>query len=190
MPPFWYGPHCREWASVAARQQSESLAAMATPVSNLTPGLRKVADTDLLGPAGGALDRFIFSGATFSLVEHRLPPKALAVPLHRHSREDEMSFILEGKVGAMLGDELVVGEPGDLVIKPRGQWHTFWNAGDSEARLLEIIAPGGLEEAFRELDTRPELADPELLAALAARFGAEMDFEGTMPIVERFGLVF
>jgi len=64
----------------------------------------------------------------FSLVEHPMPPRALAAPLHRHSREDEYSFVLEGRMGALLGDEVVQAEAGDLVHKPRDQWHTFWNA--------------------------------------------------------------
>ena len=45
------------------------------------------------------------SGGGFALVEHPLPPKALAAPLHRHGREDEYSFVLEGRIGALLGDE-------------------------------------------------------------------------------------
>ena len=80
------------------------------------------------------------SGGGFSLVEHPMPPRALAAPLHRHSREDEYSFVLEGRVGALLRDEVVYGGPGDLIFKPRGQWHTFWNAEDDAARLLEIIS--------------------------------------------------
>jgi len=64
-----------------------------------------------------------------SLVEHPMPPRALAAPLRRHSGEDEYSFVLEGRVGALLGDEVVYGEPGDLIFKPRGQWHTFWTNG-------------------------------------------------------------
>ena len=39
-----------------------------------------------------------------------MPPRALAAPLHRHSREDEYSFVLEGRVGALLGDEVVYGQ--------------------------------------------------------------------------------
>ena len=39
--------------------------------------------------------------------------------------------------------------PGDLVFKPRAQWHTFWNAGDEPARILEIIAPAGLRAVLR-----------------------------------------
>jgi hypothetical protein len=37
------------------------------------------------------------------------------------------------------------------VGKPREQWHTFWNAGDTPARVLEIISPAGFENYFREL---------------------------------------
>jgi mannose-6-phosphate isomerase-like protein (cupin superfamily) len=99
--------------------------------------------------------RFMIDGSEsaggFSLVEHPMPPRKLAAPLHRHSREDEYSFVLEGRVGALLGDEVVYGQPGDLIFKPRGQWHTFWNAGDAPARILEIISPAGFERYFEEL---------------------------------------
>ena len=76
---------------------------------------------------------------------------ALAAPLHRHAREDEYSYVLEGSMGALLGDEELVAGPGDLVFKPRNQWHTFWNAGDAPARILEIISPAGFEKYFDEL---------------------------------------
>ena len=85
------------------------------------------------------------TGTRFSLVEHPMPPRGLAAPMHRHSREDEYSYVLEGRVGAQLGDEVVFGEVGDLIFKPRDQWHTFWNAGDEPARILEIISPAGFE---------------------------------------------
>src|ERR1051326_9609736 len=91
------------------------------------------------------------SGERFSLVEHPMSARALAAPLHRHSREDEYSYVVEGKVGALLGDDVLIGEPGDLIFKPRNQWHTFWNAGEEPARLLEIISPAGFERYFEEL---------------------------------------
>src|SRR6187455_3301325 len=99
----------------------------------------------------------------FSLVEHPMSPRALAAPLHRHTREDEYSYVLEGRMGALLGDEVVEAGPGDLVHKPRDQWHTFWNAGDEPCRILEIISPAGFELFFRELVELggPVLADPE-----------------------------
>ena len=91
------------------------------------------------------------SGGGFSLVEHPMSPRALAAPLHRHNREDEYSYVIEGRMGALLGDDVVEAGPGDLVFEPRDQWHTFWNAGDEPARILEIIAPAGFEVFFDEL---------------------------------------
>lgn len=128
----------------------------------------------------------------FSLVEHPMPPRALAAPLHRHSREDEYSYVLEGRMGALLGDDVVYAEAGDLVHKPRDQWHTFWNASDEPGRILEIIAPGGFERFFDELvdagaDGPPE---PEWLAALGDRYGLEFDFASVPGLCERFGVRF
>jgi mannose-6-phosphate isomerase-like protein (cupin superfamily) len=130
------------------------------------------------------------AGKLFSLVEHPMSPRALAAPLHRHTREDEYSFVLEGRMGALLGDDVVEAGPGDLVFKPRNQWHTFWNAGDEPCRILEIIAPSGFEHFFRELsDLGGALkAAPEALAELNARYGLEMRPESVPDLLERFGL--
>src|SRR3954451_9477946 len=99
--------------------------------------------------------RFMIDGADagerLSLVEHPMSPRALAAPLHLHTREDEYSYVLEGRMGALLGDDVLEAGPGDLVHKPRGQWHTFWNAGDVPCRILEIISPAGFERFFAEL---------------------------------------
>lgn len=149
------------------------------------------------GKAGmlGAMGvRFMINGAEsgggFSLVEHPLGPRLLGAPLHRHSREDEYSYILEGTVGALLGDEVVIGKPGDLIFKPRNQWHSLWNAGDEPARLLEIISPAGFERYFEELGDMggSRVADRGALAALAERYGLEMDITSIPMLVERFGL--
>ena len=126
----------------------------------------------------------------FSLVEHPMSPRALAAPLHRHTREDEYSYVLEGRMGALLGEDVVEAGPGDLVVKPRNQWHTFWNAGDEPCRILEIISPAGFELFFRELDALGGAlnADPEQLAALNDRFALEMQPESVPGLLERFGL--
>src|SRR5436190_713488 len=97
--------------------------------------------------------RFMIDGSEaderFSLVEHPMSARALAAPLHLHTREDEYSFVLEGRMGALLGDGVVEAGPGDLVFKPRNQWHTFWNAGDEPCRILEIISPAGAAGPLR-----------------------------------------
>ena len=140
--------------------------------------------------------RFMIDGgeadSRFSLVEHPMSPRALAAPLHRHAREDEYSFVLEGQIGAMLGDEVLIGKPGDLIFKPRNQWHTFWNAGDTPARILEIISPSGFEDFFRELVDLGGVtqAAPDTLANLCERYGLEMRPETVPELIERFGLKF
>ena len=130
------------------------------------------------------------AGERFSLVEHPMSPRALAAPLHLHTREDEYSFILEGRMGALLGDEVVEAGPGDLVFKPRNQWHTFWNAGDEPCRILEIIAPAGFENFFRELSDMGGAinADPDELTALGERYGQYFKVESVPELLERFGL--
>ena len=163
---------------------------------SITTGARVLGPND--GEAGflGSIGvRFMIDGSEsderFSLVEHPMSPRALAAPLHRHNREDEYTFVLEGSVGALLGDEVVVAKPGDLVYKPRGQWHTFWNAGDTPARILEIISPAGFEDFFEELDALGGAvqAPPDALAELCARFELDMQPDTVPGLLERFGLV-
>jgi len=158
-------------------------------------------ETKVVGPKDGKAGflgsigvRFMIDGVDasdrFSLVEHPMGPRALAAPLHRHSREDEYSYVLEGRVGALLGDDVIVASPGDLIFKPRNQWHTFWNAGDEPARLLEIISPAGFERFFEELvDLGGALeAEPSALAELCALYELEMDPDSIPGLLERFGL--
>jgi mannose-6-phosphate isomerase-like protein (cupin superfamily) len=130
------------------------------------------------------------TGGDFSLVEHPMPPRRLAAPIHKHSREDEYSFILEGRMGALLGDDLVYAEPGDLVFKPRDQWHTFWNADDEPARILEIIAPGGFEHFFDELGGMVGGTDfdPTKLPELGGRYGLEFRPETVAELCAEHGL--
>src|ERR1700726_44901 len=159
--------------------------------------------TKVVGPRDGKAGflgsigvRFMIDGEEarggFSLVEHPMSARALAAPMHRHKREDEYSYVLEGRLGALLGDEVVIGGPGDLIFKPRNQWHTFWNAGDEPARILEIISPAGFERFFSELVDLGGVtrAEPLILADLCARFGLEMDPASVPGLVERFGLCF
>src|SRR5215210_8136381 len=130
------------------------------------------------------------SGGGVSLVEHPIPPRTLVAPLHRHANEDEYSYVLEGRLGAQLGDEVVHAEKGDLVFKPRDQWHTFWNAGDEPLRILEIISPGGFEHVFKEMADDPEAMAGETALALDARYGVEVDYESVERLCEEHELDF
>jgi quercetin dioxygenase-like cupin family protein len=155
----------------------------------------------LLGPEDGEVIqlralgvRFMIdgeaTGGAFSLVEHPLPPRALGAPLHTHHNEDEYSYVLEGRFGVQLGPDVLEAAPGDLLFKPRGVPHAFWNAGDEPARLLELISPAGFENYFRAL--APLLAAPErdevAIGEVVARYQLDIDF-GTIPVLaEQHGL--
>jgi quercetin dioxygenase-like cupin family protein len=136
----------------------------------------------------------VASGSTqgaAAVIEHTLAPGALGAPMHRHTREDEISCVLEGELTVRVGAEVMTAGPGAVVLKPRGIFHTFWNAGPEPARFLEVITPGGFEAYFRELRALiPESLQPDMgaIAALAARYGIEFDFESLPEIMREHGV--
>jgi mannose-6-phosphate isomerase-like protein (cupin superfamily) len=128
---------------------------------------------------------------SFALLEHTVPSRRLAAPTHVHEREDEYSFVLVGLIGAHVGGEEVEAGPGELIVKPRGIPHAFWNPGDEEARLLELISPGGFERYFVEM--APLLAgggppDPEAVSEIRGRYRLGMDLSSVEPLIKRHGL--
>jgi quercetin dioxygenase-like cupin family protein len=127
-----------------------------------------------------------------SIVEHTFDPGVL-IPPHRHTKEDEISCVISGKVGFRSdGREVSLGA-GGYIVKPRGELHSMWNAGDEPARMIEIISPAGFEKYFMELaeataaggGVRP---DPSVTAPIAERFGLSFDFTEVPDLVARHGL--
>jgi quercetin dioxygenase-like cupin family protein len=90
------------------------------------------------------------TGGALAIVEHPFDVGAL-VPPHIHTLEDEFSIVLEGSMGFRSGDEEVVLGPGGYIVKPRGEVHAMWNAGSTNARIIEVIAPAGFDRFFREV---------------------------------------
>ena len=128
------------------------------------------------------------TGGRFSVVHHPMAPRALAAPLHLHHNEDEFSYVLTGTLGALLGDDVVTAGAGTWVFKPREQWHTFGNAGDTPCEIIEVISPAGFEEFFREVAAA--WGDMARFAAINARYSLEMRFESVPTLCQRFGLTF
>ena len=153
------------------------------------PGEGDRADFPALG------NRFIIRGAQtdgrFALLEHTIPPHALGAPVHTHTNEDEYSYVLTGRMGAQIGEEFFDAGPGELVVKPRGIPHAFWNAGDEETHLLELISPGGFEQYFADMapllnvEGEPDFA---AIGEVQARYELSMDRESIATLSERFGL--
>jgi quercetin dioxygenase-like cupin family protein len=130
------------------------------------------------------------TGGAFSVVEHPIDPRGLAPP-HRHENEDELSYVIEGVIGARQGDEEVQVEAGGYLMKPRGILHSFWNPTDEPARILEIISPGGFEHYFKDLGeyfASGQEPDPGKIAEIAGRYDLTFDFTWLPEIVQRYGL--
>lgn len=153
----------------------------------------------VLGPGQGlilgapeASDRFMLDSteteSRLAIVEHTIAPGMLAAPMHRHEHEDEYSYVFEGRVGAIFDGVEIYATVGDFVRKPRGEWHTFWNAGDGPLRILEIITPGGLEELFKLMGS-PD-APPNLLDDVETSHGCAVDEDRTAALIERHELQF
>jgi quercetin dioxygenase-like cupin family protein len=158
--------------------------------------------TPFLVPAGsgrtlldGPLGAVLLAGGNetagaVAFVVHPLAARALGSPVHTHAREDEWTFVLEGEVGVEIGDRTLLARPGDLVLKPRGVPHAFWNAGDAPARMLEVITPAGFENYFEGLAEvySSRVPDLEAFGRLAARYDLAVD-RGSVPrLVAAHGL--
>ena len=128
---------------------------------------------------------------TVAFVVHRLAPRALGSPVHTHRHEDEWSFVLDGEIGVELDGRVSVARPGDLVLKPRGVPHAFWNAGDVPARMLEVVTPAGFERYFERLGELLAVDGPpalEALAAVAADHGLVVDPASVPRLAQQHGL--
>src|SRR5947209_1273676 len=88
------------------------------------------------GPLGAAL--LLEGGVSegrFAMLEHPLAPRSLGAPVHTHTREDEYSLVLEGRIGLEIDGHAFEAGPGEIVVKPRGVPHAFWNPTDEPARI-------------------------------------------------------
>ncbi|HYN68615.1 MAG TPA: cupin domain-containing protein [Candidatus Eisenbacteria bacterium] len=128
---------------------------------------------------------------SISIVEHVFSPGAL-VPPHRHTREDEISYVVDGEIGFRSNGREVSLGAGGYIVKPRGELHAMWNAGASPARMIEIISPAGFENYFVELAAAIAAADgrrdPTVSGPVAARFGLVFDLAEVPELVARYGL--
>lgn len=71
-------------------------------------------------------------------------------PPHWHDREDEWFLVLEGRAEFFLEGVWREVPMGTALFAPRGQVHTFRNAGDVPLKQLIQTSPSGFERFFAE----------------------------------------
>jgi uncharacterized cupin superfamily protein len=93
-------------------------------------------------------------GSLLSLLTWLMPGGTTSPPVHVHRRTDEGFYVLRGEITVLVDDERSTHSTGAYVHVRRGQRHTFWNPGASDAEYLVIITPSGFERYFRDLADR------------------------------------
>ena len=78
-------------------------------------------------------------------------PPMVDTPLHVHSRENELFYILEGEHIITLGEREHLLGPGDALFAPRGVPHAQRRGEPGVGRELVVLTPGGFEQFFRDL---------------------------------------
>jgi quercetin dioxygenase-like cupin family protein len=126
------------------------------------------------------------TGGRFGLIE-LVAPKGLEPSRHLHYHDDEGFYVLEGSVTFYVGEETYEAGPGTFVFGPRGVPHSYTFETDV-VRMLAFVAPGGIEQHFRdprfaELAGAPTLPPPtglpdaaflEEMAKDLASYGTEL----------------
>jgi len=131
------------------------------------------------------------TAGAISMLEVSIPPRTLVKP-HAHLREDEFTLVLEGSVGARLGDQTVEQiAAGSWLVKPRSVPHAMWNVGDKPARILEVVTPGGIERYFEQIAPILKEHGPDWTNrynALADEFGLTILDDWTDELKEKYGV--
>lgn len=98
------------------------------------------------------------TGGALGLVETSIPA-GHSPPLHVHRHEHEAFYVLTGTVDFFCGDEQFRARAGGFVFLPRGVPHTFVGISEEPSRVLVLLLPGGLEEAFADPGRFDELLE-------------------------------
>lgn len=126
------------------------------------PGLVKLAGSD----TGDAV-----------AVVHLTVPKLSGPPLHRHSREDEWFYVLDGEITWEVDGKRHSGGPGSSAFAPRGTAHAFQNFRDETAHILVMVTPAGLDRFFADVTTMNKgLSQPDFdrVGQLMQSYGMEL----------------
>ena len=126
-----------------------------------------------------------------AIVEHTLEAKSIGAPMHKHTYEDEISYVLEGNLSVVQNGEEQTASVGEYIVKPRGIFHTFWNAGSERIRFIEVISPGNFENYFFEIAPFLQVDQPlqlDKISAIIAKYGLIMDMAAALEIMKKYGL--
>lgn len=163
-------------------------------MSTATMHIHRIGDGEEIRVGGFSAHRLVESdrtGGNLAIMDHVLQPRWLGAPLHTHAYTVEISIVVAGRIGVQIGDDEFEAAAGDVVVKPPGVPHAFWNPGLLEARFIEILTPPGFEDFIDGMQHAwgPEGPLVEQLGMLVAAHDIEMDLGSVPGLIARHGLI-
>ena len=123
------------------------------------------------------------TGGKYSLLElHFSTEKENEVPLHLHSRETLVIYILEGNFSFKYGNEKIDGNQETVLKFERDIPHSYRKTGKTPGRLLVLFFPAGFENFFLDLGLNQRKMkqsgeeDQVLLHVLEKKYGGKFVF--------------
>ena len=156
--------------------------------SNLQIEINQLVYFRALGTTYKVLSKSI--GGSAGIVEHTLEAKSLGAPMHKHTHENEISYVLEGELSVIQNGEVETAIQGQYIIKPKGIFHTFWNATGERIRFIEVITPGNFENYFAEVAPFILAKPPQMdkVRETAGKYGLIIDPTAAEEIIKKYGL--
>ena len=95
---------------------------------------------------GAMLITFRLRGQEYSVFESASRAGHGGPPPHRHLRQDEGFYVLEGQFVFHVEGQTIQASAGHFVNVPKGSVHTYQTTGAGVCRLLVIVAPAGIAD--------------------------------------------
>ena len=108
---------------------------------------------------------------SLGVFELEVPPGSNVPPPHSHSNNEEIVYVLEGKLQYSVGNETRDLTPGETMFTPKGAVHRFSNPFPAMARALIIQSPDIGAQYFRDVAAVVNAAGPPDKAALVSVMG-------------------
>lgn len=124
--------------------------------------------------AGQLTIRYLVDGSksgSVGMFELEVPPGSNVPPPHSHSNNEEIVYVLEGKLQYAVGNETRDLAPGETMLTPKGTVHRFSNPFSAVARALIILSPDIGAQYFRDVAAVVNAGDPPDKAALVSIMG-------------------
>lgn len=149
--------------------------------------------------AGSAKIRFSQTNNQVSFWEHVVPPKKMGPPPHVHKDLDEIMRVLEGTASVLIGNKIFEVPAGGWLIRPHGIKHTYWNAGDTTLKFIDVFSNQNFEvfleefvkliQGFEEKNIPPfSPAAIKQLDALQTEWGITMYYDQMRPLMDKYGV--